>query len=314
MKLLLLIAAVRSLKTPCDSCRMVAKGLKKEMEKSAKSNFGGGNTKWEEKSLGAWATSETRFEHCIEYACYGNGKDDSFTCNNFVEKYEEDIEQWFKSGPEQNSIDFIDAVCVNVAAVCCAKETQYGPDCLECQVGVNGEVCSGRGKCEGGGDRKGKGGCKCDYNYKGDVCSLCKNTDFFLKTEASETDKPECSRCHYSCLNGCTGEGAKKCAECASKFAKVIDAEDETQFECVKCDRACRKECTGPGPGACDECASGFELTTDDESGLTACTEIPKPTTPPTEAPDVNPDVSENEVSEDSDESKDSHDQVKEEL
>ena len=59
---------------------------------------------------------------------------------------------------------------------------------------------TGRGKCEGGGDRKGKGGCKCDYNYKGDVCSECKNTDFFLKTHGSETDKPECTRCHYSCL------------------------------------------------------------------------------------------------------------------
>ena len=93
MKLLLLIAAVRSLKTPCDSCRMVAKGLKKEMEKSAKSNFGGGNTKWEEKSLGAWATSETRFEHCIEYACYGNGKEQGidFLCEKFIMLNNEDI-------------------------------------------------------------------------------------------------------------------------------------------------------------------------------------------------------------------------------
>ena len=29
--------------------------------KTVKQNFGGGNTKWEEKSLGSWATSETRF-------------------------------------------------------------------------------------------------------------------------------------------------------------------------------------------------------------------------------------------------------------
>ena len=76
MKFWAILAAATALKTPCQSCRLVAKGLKKEMEKSAKSNFGGGNTKWEEKSLGPWATSETRFEHCIEYACYGNGKDD----------------------------------------------------------------------------------------------------------------------------------------------------------------------------------------------------------------------------------------------
>ena len=36
-----------------------------------KSNFGGGNTKWEEKKLGKWATSETRLLEVIENACGG---------------------------------------------------------------------------------------------------------------------------------------------------------------------------------------------------------------------------------------------------
>ena len=38
-------------------------------------NFGGGNTKWEEKKLGKWSTSETRMLEVMENACgggYGN--------------------------------------------------------------------------------------------------------------------------------------------------------------------------------------------------------------------------------------------------
>ena len=48
---------------------------------------------------------------------------------------------------------------------------------MKCPIGKNGDVCSGRGKCEGAGDTKGKGGCKCDYNYKGVFCDECKNND-----------------------------------------------------------------------------------------------------------------------------------------
>ena len=39
-----------------------------------------------------------------EYACYG-GKEDSFVCNSFLEKYEDEVETWFKSSPEENNIE-----------------------------------------------------------------------------------------------------------------------------------------------------------------------------------------------------------------
>ena len=67
----------------------------------------------------------------------------SFSCNNFIEKYEEDIESWFKTNPEKSGVDFIDKICVETAKACCAKETQFGPNCEECPTGLNGEVCSG---------------------------------------------------------------------------------------------------------------------------------------------------------------------------
>lgn len=70
---------------------------------------------------------------------------------------------------------------------------------MKCPIGKNGDVCSGRGKCEGAGDTKGKGGCKCDYNYKGVFCDECKNNDFYLKTKASDTEQPLCVRCNTAC-------------------------------------------------------------------------------------------------------------------
>ena len=94
---------------------------------------------------------------------------------------------------------FVHEVCVKTANACCYGEDEYGPSCIKCPKGKNNEVCSGRGKAEGAGDRKGKGTCKCDYNYKGKLCDECKNKDFFLKTQASETEKPECVRCNTAC-------------------------------------------------------------------------------------------------------------------
>ena len=58
-------------KSKCQSCHDLAEGINKWLEKTEKANFGGGNTKWEEKSLGKWKTSETRLLEIIENACGG---------------------------------------------------------------------------------------------------------------------------------------------------------------------------------------------------------------------------------------------------
>lgn len=39
------------------------------MKETEKANFGGGNTAWEEASIGKFATSETRLVEVLEYTC-----------------------------------------------------------------------------------------------------------------------------------------------------------------------------------------------------------------------------------------------------
>ncbi len=45
------------------------------LKKTAKSNFGGGNTDWEEKNLGTYAFSETRLIEITENICKDSDKD-----------------------------------------------------------------------------------------------------------------------------------------------------------------------------------------------------------------------------------------------
>ena len=94
---------------------------------------------------------------------------------------------------------FYPEICVKASKACCESETQFGKDCKECPLGVNKEICSGRGKCNGAGDRQGKGGCKCDLGYKGNLCDKCDSDKYFMENEASETLKPSCQRCHSGC-------------------------------------------------------------------------------------------------------------------
>ncbi|GFO44471.1 hypothetical protein PoB_007097600 [Plakobranchus ocellatus] len=53
----------------CKICNDITKNFYKGLESTAKSNYGGGNTKWEEKSLGSYATSEVRLVEIIEKLC-----------------------------------------------------------------------------------------------------------------------------------------------------------------------------------------------------------------------------------------------------
>jgi len=43
-------------RTKGEVCLGLSQGIVAQMEKTRKGNFGGGNTKWEEKKLGKWST------------------------------------------------------------------------------------------------------------------------------------------------------------------------------------------------------------------------------------------------------------------
>lgn len=249
-----LLNMVAGLKTECEACKELRTGIEKNMVKTRNQNFGGGNTNWESKSLGPWLTSETRMVQSIDYACKGD-----FKCSTFLENYEDEIEDWFKSGPDSAPDDqrkeFYPEICVKLSKSCCESDTQFGRNCKECPTGVNKEVCHGRGKCQGAGDRAGKGGCKCDLGYKGSNCDTCDGEKYFLSVEASEERKPECTRCHIGC-KGCTGKGAEHCNECTKGWisakevvTKAEDSEDGEEESIMKCVRLP----TGPGVGVQSE-------------------------------------------------------------
>lgn len=64
------LSVIFASKEKCSTCKDIVKNFQEGLEKTKKSNFGGGNTRWEEKSLGTWAHSETRLVEIWEnYLC-----------------------------------------------------------------------------------------------------------------------------------------------------------------------------------------------------------------------------------------------------
>lgn len=226
-------------KTKCQSCEQLASGILALMEKTKKANFGGGNTRWEEKSLGKWAISETRLLEITENACgggYGSINLQSMDlerakasagCHHILEQFEDEIEEWFLDEPEENGSNFREEFCVKKGAFCCPKPDQFGPKCKSCPKDNAGEVCSGHGKCRGAGDKKGSGKCECKNNYKGPNCRDCADNHYRV---------PEigvCARCSTACL-GCTGPLTWDCESCAKGYYMRKVANSDSKFECTK--------------------------------------------------------------------------------
>ncbi|CAJ0941213.1 unnamed protein product [Ranitomeya imitator] len=93
-------AASAAEKSPCDSCKKIVDRFREGLEHTSKSNFGGGNTAWEEKTLSRYESSEIRLVEIIENLCDSS----DFECNVMVEEHEEKIEKWwFKIARELKS-------------------------------------------------------------------------------------------------------------------------------------------------------------------------------------------------------------------
>ena len=141
----------------------------------------------------------------MEELCKHGGKADK-ACAALLEANEEAIEKWYYDGNDPAT--WIDEICVKAAGHCCPRSDQQGPNCEECPKGMNGKVCSGNGRCDGGGDREIIGQCKCNRiddqaYYEGETCSECPSDDsslrtfsYFLSNEDNlETEEPICLRC-----------------------------------------------------------------------------------------------------------------------
>ncbi|KFV16437.1 Cysteine-rich with EGF-like domain protein 2-A, partial [Pterocles gutturalis] len=232
---------------------------------TAKKNFGGGNTAWEEKTLSKYESSEIRLVEIIENLCDSS----NFECNNMVEEHEELIEKWwFKL--KKKYPDLFKWFCIETIEVCCPAGT-YGPDCLACRGGSE-RPCHGNGHCDGDGTRGGDGSCSCNKEYTGDFCLDCSSG--YFSTLRNETHSV-CTACHAACKT-CTGSSNKDCQDCKEGWIKseeaCVDLDECTtspckdhqyclntdgSFSCKACDASC-VGCTGEGSDKCKTCASGY--------------------------------------------------------
>ncbi|KAJ3612472.1 hypothetical protein NHX12_020747 [Muraenolepis orangiensis] len=253
--------AKRDLKSTCATCRQVTDSFRKGIERTAKQNFGGGNTAWEERALSKYETSEIRLTEILEAVCESS----NFECNRMVEEHEDlqtkhpDLHKWF---------------CIESIKVCCPKGA-FGPDCNDCVGGVD-RPCHGNGACDGDGTRGGDGRCSCTHGYGGEFCLEC--VDGFFSGGQNDTFAL-CTECHASCQS-CSGGTNQDCDECKAGWEEdeqdtCVDVNEcsrddpapcgehkycvnnEGSFSCKGCDGVC-SGCTGAGPGACRSCAAGY--------------------------------------------------------
>nr|XP_014350874.1 PREDICTED: cysteine-rich with EGF-like domain protein 2 isoform X2 [Latimeria chalumnae] len=258
----------------------------KGLEDTAKKNFGGGNTAWEERKLSKYESSEIRLVEIIESLCDSS----NFECNNMVEAHEEHIENWwFKK--KKNNPDLLKWFCIETIEVCCPSGT-YGSDCLACRGGSE-RPCHGNGDCDGDGTRGGNGSCHCNAEYKGDFCMEC--ADGYYSTFKNDTHAI-CTACHDACKT-CTGPSNKDCKECKSGWvqddenvcqdvdecaAEVSPCQDnqyclntEGSYSCKVCDDAC-SDCIGEGPDNCTNCTSGYTMTDKKCTDIDECSLLEK--------------------------------------
>ncbi|XP_053440529.1 protein disulfide isomerase CRELD2 isoform X2 [Nycticebus coucang] len=109
--------------TLCQRCRGLVDKFNQGMVNTAKKNFGGGNTAWEEKTLSKYEFSEIRFLEIVESLCASS----DFECNQMLEEQEEHLEAWWLQLKNEYP-DLFEWFCVKTLKVCCSPGT-YGPDC-----------------------------------------------------------------------------------------------------------------------------------------------------------------------------------------
>uniref|UniRef100_A0A673V6Y3 protein disulfide-isomerase n=1 Tax=Suricata suricatta TaxID=37032 RepID=A0A673V6Y3_SURSU len=235
--------------TPCKRCRELVDKFNQGMVDTAKKNFGGGNTAWEEKTLSKYEFSEVRLLEIMESLCDSS----DFDCHRMLEEHEERLEAWWLRLKKEHP-DLFEWFCVKTLEVCCLPGT-YGPDCLECQGGSQ-RPCSGNGDCRGDGSRQGDGSCQCHVGYQGAACTDC--ADGYFSSLRNETHSV-CTACDESC-KVCSGPTDRDCGQCQEGWVREDGA-------CVECDSTC-VGCTGKGPGQCRECVPGYSK----ESGQ--CTDL----------------------------------------
>ncbi|CAJ0604617.1 unnamed protein product [Cylicocyclus nassatus] len=230
----------------CRYCHFLVVTFEWGLIRTERHHFAGGDTAWEEKKLGKYATSETRLVETLETICQKNsiaegddfrGLDQlEFRCNALFEEYEDLIEEYYYKHQAKNMTKWL---CEEKTKLCC-PDGHYGENCNKCPgLEQIGRVCFGRGNCDGDGRRK----CAADY---------------FEKSKSENTI--ECEKCFDGCAGGCTKAGPKGCTKCKSGYNDTDDGctdIDECALE-TTCSNGHETCVNLPGSHRCD-CEDGYK-------------------------------------------------------
>ncbi|PAV55991.1 hypothetical protein WR25_14356 [Diploscapter pachys] len=250
----------------CKVCHFLTETFEAGMRNTARDHFGGGDTAWEEKNLGKYATSETRLVEVQEGLCkkstlsntdgYLSIKELEFKCSALLEEHEELVEDYYYKNQQHN---FSKWMCTEQLKLCCPLG-HFGKNCDECSgLKQTGSACYGQGQCHGDGSREGSGKCNCNAGYIGHFCSNC-DSDYF---QVEKTDrKITCEKCHESCTGGCKSIGPLGCNKCRTGWSMdeklgCVDV-DECAIEPAVCTRENEKCVNSEGSYRC-ACVDGYK-------------------------------------------------------
>lgn len=245
----------------CRRCNVLTDSFNHWLDKTSRGKFEGGDAAWEETKLKSYSRSEIRLVEIQEGLC-SELKAHQDACYAIAEESEQVLEKWWFN-KDSVSLDLYTWLCIETLQHCCPKN-HYGDECTACPQDANNKVCSGHGRCDGAGTRKGNGTCICKKGYTGSLCNECAKS-FYKSSDGS------CKVCHKAC-DGCSGDGATACEacnsgwqlqsgmcvdidECASTVCEVHQycTNTEGSFNCNECDSSC-KTCMGEGSSNCTSC------------------------------------------------------------
>lgn len=245
----------------CQRCKVLVDSYHFWLDKTSRGKFEGGDAAWEEAKLKSYARSEIRFVEIQEGLC-SELKKHQDNCYTLNEEAEHLLEKWWFE-EDSNSGDLYSWLCIEQLKYCCPK-SHYGELCSPCPRDNDNNICTGHGKCDGDGTRKGKGTCQCTKGYIGKLCDKCAINFYQINSD--------CKACHHACKS-CTGEGKNACVECKSGWThengECIDINEcshidtcnaneyclnlEGTYVCKICAESC-KTCVGPSTSNCTSC------------------------------------------------------------
>nr|CAD7400046.1 unnamed protein product [Timema poppensis] len=129
---------------PCQLCRILTNSFLKQMERTSRGKFEGGDAAWEEERLKSYSTSEVRLIEIQENLC-ADIKDGINQCHFLAEENEQLLEEWWFN-KQMEEPDLFKFLCINTLKHCC-PENHYGMECKACP-GFPDNVCNKNGKCK----------------------------------------------------------------------------------------------------------------------------------------------------------------------